>query len=437
MLPPGPRTPRVWQTYRFLAHPDRYMRGLSARYGDAIFFDTLVGKGVGVTEANLAREVFAAQPETFEPVPITGVVFGPTAVIAVGGEKHRKLRKMLNPRFHGAQVRGFLTAMQRAIRSELEALARAREAGSVVKMTDIAQSLTLEVILETVFGSGSLDRPRARKVLGDLVHAVTPAIFGGSLFHKSWYGPWRRYTKARAVFDAWVDELVAERRSKDLGTDVLGVLLEARYEDGSGLGAEEIRDQLLTLLLAGHETSAIALAWSVHHLWRTPAVLAKLRAELAALGPSPAPEAIVKCRYLGAVVSETLRIEPIVTDVARVIAKPFDLGGRWRLEPGHLIAVMLVSILHDPRTFEEPLAFRPERFIERSFSGSEFLPFGGGARRCLGAAFAEAELAMAIAEIVRSSEIELVNGDRERSVRRNVTMGPSHGVPVRVKAVSL
>jgi cytochrome P450 family 110 len=434
MLPPGPRTPRVWQTYRFLAEPHRYIEGLVERYGDAITFDSLIGKGIAVSEANLAREVFAAPPETFEAAPITASVFGPTAVISVAGDRHKKLRKMLNPRFHGAQVRGFLSAMQRAIRRELDVLAQAAEARSIVKMTDVAQSLTLEVILETVFGAGSLDRPRARKVLGDLVHAVTPAIFGGRLFHKSWYPPWRRFTQARATFDGWVDELVAERRAAtDLGGDVLGVLLEARYDDGSGLSAEEIRDQLLTLLLAGHETSAIALAWSVHHLWRNPAALGKLRAELAALGANATPEAIVKCRYLQGVVSETLRIEPIVTDVARVCAKPFEIGGRWKVEPGQIVAVMVVAILLDARTFEEPKQFRPERFVERSFSGSEFLPFGGGARRCLGAAFAEAELAIAITEIVRGWEIELVDGDRERSIRRNVTMGPSHGVPVRVK----
>jgi len=428
MLPPGPRTPKLWQTYRFVAQPYAYVDALRARYGDAVSFDSALGTGLALFDASLAREVFAAPPETFEATPITAAVFGPTAVIAVAGERHKKLRRMLNPRFHGAQVRGFLNAMQRAIERELDGLAR----GGDVKMTDIAQALTLEVILETVFGAHPIDRGRAREVLGAMVHAFTPVILGGEAFHRSWFPPWRRYVDARRTFEAWVDEVVAERRKQpELGSDVLGVLLEARYEDGAPLAPDEIRDQLLTLLLAGHETSAIALAWSVFHLWQNPAVLEKLRGELAGLAATP--EATTKSRYLDAVVSETLRIEPIVTDVARVCAKPFGIGGKWTVEPGQIVAVMVLSILRDPRVFEQPRRFRPERFLERSFSGAEFLPFGGGARRCLGAAFAEAELALAIAQIVRHWEIELVAPDRERAVRRNITMGPRHGVLVRAR----
>jgi cytochrome P450 family 110 len=219
----------------------------------------------------------------------------------------------------------------------------------------------------------------------------------------------------------------------DLGRDVLGVLLAARYEDGSAMTESETRDQLITLLLAGHETSATALAWCLYYLAREPEVLAKLRAELDALGPNPAPEAVVRLPYLSAVVSETLRIEPIVTDVLRVCREPITLGGRWTVPRGDVIAVMLIAILKDPRVFPEPDRFRPERFLERKFSVSEFLPFGGGARRCLGAAFAEAELALAIAELVTHWELELESAEPERAKRRNVTMGPARGVRLRVK----
>jgi cytochrome P450 len=236
------------------------------------------------------------------------------------------------------------------------------------------------------------------------------------------------------VFNDWVTQVAGRRRARGeggLGDDVLGVLLAARYDDGSAMDEIEVQDQLFTLLIAGHETSAIAMAWTVYHLLRSPEVLARLRVEIDRLGPEPALDAVVRLPYLDAVVSETLRVEPIVTDVARVCREPFTLG-QWTVPRGYVIAVLLVSILHDPRVFPEPERFRPERFLEKKYSASEFLPFGGGARRCLGSAFAEAELALAIAEIMSRYDLELAGAEPERAARRNLTMGPKHGVRVRV-----
>jgi cytochrome P450 len=296
--------------------------------------------------------------------------------------------------------------------------------------------VALDVILETVFGAADLDRVVARKVLVGMIHGLAPSIVGGETLHKSWFPPWRRFVRARETFDRWVYALIRERRSRgegSLGDDVLGVLLSARYEDGSPMDDAEVRDQLFTLLLAGHETSAIAMSWCVYHLLRNPAVLAKLRAEVDALGPDPSPEAITRLRYLDAVLSETLRIDPIVTDVIRVCREPLTLAGRWTVPRGGLVAVMIGSILRDPRVFAEPERFRPERFLEKKFAASEFVPFGGGARRCLGAAFAQAELAIAVAEIASRWDLALANTEPEPRVRRNLTMGPKHGVRIRVR----
>ncbi len=435
-LPAGPRTPALWQTVRFVRDPDGYARHLRSTYGDLVPFNALLGKGVAIFESELAREIFAAPPDTFQVMPLISAIFGSTAVIAVGGAQHRKLRKLLNPRFHGAQVKGFLAAMQRAIRVHLDRLGDTASHRDTLAMSDVAQALALDVIIETVFGAGDLDRERARAVLLGMVQAFSPAILGGTTFHKPWFPPWRRYVRAREIFDRWVVEVVAQRRTRgaeQTGDDVLGVLLAARYEDGAPMDDAEISDQLFTLLLAGHETSAIAMTWSVYHLLRAPDVLAHLRKELEALGPNPSPESITRLPYLGAVVSETLRIEPIVTDVIRVLREPFTLGDRWTLPAGHTIVVMLISILRDPRVFPEPERFRPERFLEKKFGPAEFLPFGGGARRCLGAAFAEAELALAVAEIASRWDVELADSKPEPSVRRNLTMGPKNGVRVRVR----
>ena len=197
------------------------------------------------------------------------------------------------------------------------------------------------------------------------------------------------------------------------------------------MDAAEIRDQMFTLLVAGHETTATAISWGVYHLARQPQILAKLRAELDALGPEAAPEALVRAPYLGAVVSESLRIEPVVTDVVRVCRNDFALGD-YVVPAGETIFVLLCAVLRDPRLFPEPTTFRPERFLERSFTAAEFAPFGGGSRRCLGAAFAESEMALVLAAIARDWDITLADREPEVCVRRNLTMGPKRGVRVRL-----
>lgn len=268
-----------------------------------------------------------------------------------------------------------------------------------------------------------------------MVHAFHPSILAGGIFHKPWFPPWRRLLKARAAFDAWANDLMRRRRAWGegaLGRDVLGVILAARYDDGSTMTESEVRDQLITLLLAGHETSATAIAWCLYYLSREPEALGNLRAELDSLGADPAPEALVRLPYLSAVVSEALRIQPIVTDVLRVCREPFTLGGKWTVPRGEVIAVMILAIMKDARLFPEPDRFRPERFLEKKYGIAEFLPFGGGARRCLGAAFAEAELALAVAEVVRRWELEPESAEPEHATRKNVTMGPARGVRLRV-----
>jgi cytochrome P450 len=438
MLPPGPRTPSLVQAYRFIFHPVAHSRAMQEKYGDVVRFHSAVGKGVALMDPALVREVFAAPPDTFEALPMVDPLFGPEAVITASGERHKKLRKLLNPRFHGAQVKGFLSVMQAAIREHVRRLGRSAAAGEVVVATDFAQALALDVIIETVFGeTDGLDRARAREVLRNMVHAFHPSILAGSIFQKPWFPPWRRLLRARKAFDDWANEQMRSRRARGedaLGRDVLGVLLAARYDDGSPMTDSQVRDQLITLLLAGHETSATALAWCIYYLCREPEALAKLRAELDALGSEPPPETLIRLPYLNAVISETLRIEPIVTDVLRVCREPFTLGNKWTVPKGEVIAIMIVAIMKDARVFAEPERFRPERFLEKNFGVAEFLPFGGGARRCLGAAFAEAELALAVAEVALALQVELASAEPEYATRKNVTMGPARGVRIRIES---
>lgn len=425
--PRGPRTPVIWQSFRFISQPKSYAAKMRRLYGDAVGFRSLLGRGLALFEASLAREAFAAPPDTFEQVPAVGGIFGQRAVIATSGALHKKQRKLLNPPFHGARIKALYGTMQRVIERHLARL----EVGSVVKMTDVTQAMTLDVILETVFGASASEAQltRGREVLLAITHGFSPAIITTPRLHTMLFPPWRAFTRSRDAFHAWVVEVMAMRRARgDVGDDLLGLFLATKYDDGQPMDDEEIRDQLITLLLAGHETSAIAIAWAAYWLAKEPAVLAKLRRELEGLST---PEQLVKHPYLNAVASESLRIEPIVTDVVRLCRLPLKIRD-WTVPAGEHVAVMVGAILNDERVYPEPHRFRPERFLERTYHAGEFLPFGGGQRRCLGAAFAEAELALAIAAIATGVELELVDAKPERAVRRNITMGPARGVRVRV-----
>ena len=432
-LPPGPRTPAVWQTARFIFDPHGYTKKVVAAYGDAIRMRATHGPGVAVASAELSRQVFASDPEGFEVTSLVGDIFGRTAVIATAGGKHRRQRKLMNPRFHGARIKSFLAAMARVTVAHLEPLAQAPSA--VVVMNELTQALTVDIILETIFGSDpGLDRARGRSILTEAVGAVVPSVIGARFLRKSWFGPWKNFQDARARFDGWIDEMLVARRARGadhVADDMLGLLLDARDEDEAPMDDGEIRDQLFTLLVAGHETTATAIAWGVYHLARRPEAQARLREELDALGPDVAPEALVRAPYLSAVVSESLRIEPIVTDVVRVCRQDFPLGD-YVVPAGEIIFVLLCAVLRDPRLFPEPTEFRPERFLERTFTAAEFAPFGGGSRRCLGAAFAESEMAIVLALIARDWDVTLADRAPEVCVRRNLTMGPKRGVRVRL-----
>jgi cytochrome P450 len=208
-------------------------------------------------------------------------------------------------------------------------------------------------------------------------------------------------------------------------------MLEAQFDDGLRMTDQELIDQLNTLLIAGHETTSVTLSWAMYWLFRTPMVLTRLREEVEALGPRPEPEAYTKLPYLNAVVKETLRIRPVVTEVLRTLNQPFKLLN-IDLEPGMTMSPS-VSLLHaDPEIYPEPDTFRPERFLERSFSPYEYIPFGGGNRRCIGSAFAEFELRIALAILISEVDLDLIDDHIVRPVRKNILMAPEGGIQMKL-----
>ncbi len=426
-LPPGPIGPRAYHTLRFMVRPREFLDDMR-RFGDVFRVRAFNLTGVGVMSAEIAKEIFAKDPDGAYDAfsgPLRNV-FGQRSLFSTAGATHRAQRRLLNPRFHGQRMRAFAQSMQDVARARFAKL----RPGERVRMSDLATAISLDVILETVFGSGGVDRAHARRLLASLIEGFSPIVVFAKQLQTPLFPPWRRYVERRRAFDAFVRETIAARRAGDPGEDILGLLLSARYEDGSALSEDEIRDHLFTLLAAGHETTAIAIAWGTYFLLRERGVREKLRAELDSVGTSV--DALAKAPYLGAFCDETLRARPIVYDVVRPLLQPMQVGP-WTVPAGEAVVVFIGGILSDPKTFPEPDAFRPERFLEKNVPAAAFLPFGGGHRRCLGAAFAEQEMRIVLGTLARELDLELESDEPERVVRRNVTMGPARGVPVIVR----
>jgi len=231
-------------------------------------------------------------------------------------------------------------------------------------------------------------------------------------------GPWAAYLRASAESDRLLFEQIARTRGHTEGRqDILSLLIDARYEDGAAMTDAHIRDELRTLLIAGHETTSITLAWALYAVHRHPEVKARLLDEVDAVGADPAPEELAKLPYLNAVIDETLRRYPIVDAVFRVLRKPWSFGG-YELPAGIAIGAM---------------GFRPERFLEGKPKPHEYLPFGGGSRRCIGAAFSHYESCLALATVLREFDLELLERGEVPVSRRNVTLGPKGGVRMRMR----
>lgn len=429
----GPRTPGVLNTLHFGMSPEDFTRRNVGRYGRTFRIKSAIGPALFTTDGEHVKRIFAADASTFFPFAPASLtsIFGPRSVLLTGGAQHKHQRKLLTPPLHGQRLRAFGATMAELARETLAPL----RVGDTVRVHDLTTRFTLDVIVRTVFGVElAEERAELRGLLEALVEGVPPsAIFVPGL-QSRFFPPWARYLAARDRFDAWLARKIASRRaSGGEHDDVLSLLLASRYDDGTAMSDAEIRDQLVTVLLAGHETTAIALASATQRLLRAPDVLAKLRAEVD--GASPAPEDVQRLPYLSAVLDETLRIDPIVTDVVRVPKAPFELAPGSFAEAEELLVVLIEGIHRDPAIYPDPDRFRPERFLERKFGPHEFLPFGGGLRRCLGAAFSDYEGKLFLFELVRRLELAKVRAEPDRRVRRNITMGPARGVEVHVTSL--
>jgi cytochrome P450 len=305
--------------------------------------------------------------------------------------------------------------------------------GKPFSMLDTTQEITLDIIVRVVFGVEGEERiARTREAVIGLIDALNPLVVIFPKLRRELYGlgPWAKNQRARRALDAILAEEIRGRRGGDEGRrDILSLMMRARYDDGSAMTEDELIEQLRAILFAGHETTAVALAWAFQRLHQEPEHLGRVLLEVDALGADPDPDALAALPFLDAVCLEVLRMSPPVVDVGRVALAPFELGP-YTIPAGESIKASPLLLHARADIYPEPERFRPSRFLERKFSPFEYVPFGGGARRCLGAAFSMYEMKVVLGTLLRAYRLRLASLETPAHVRRGLTMGPRKGVPM-------
>ena len=430
-LPPGP--PGSWRpTLQLIRNPRAALESWARQYGDPFLLNALNGPVVVTGREDLIRTIHGQDPSIYAPFATPTIVplMGNGSMLILEGEQHRRERRLVMPMFHGDRMKAYGTSMQQCAVEQFE-VHRAR--GKLVTL-ELMTDISLEVIVRTIFGG--TDRALATRLMDAsrrVVASSSPLLFFSRKTHVPFFGfsPWDRWTKAKRELFQLLDEVIEKRQQSTVQSDdILSMLCAATYEDGQAITREHIYSELMTFLFAGHETTALSLTWAIYHLHRNTESLTRLRSEIDSLGDD-STMSLASAPYLKATVQETLRIHPILTETLRKLKAPMQLG-EYMLPTGMAVAPATVLAHHNAATYAEPEVFRPERFIDRSYSAFEYMPFGGGHRRCIGAAFASYEMAIVLGTILKRFQLELIDSKPVVPKRRNVTIGPSTGVPIRV-----
>ena len=424
-LPPGPRWPVLAQSAGLLRFRHRFVPYLHRKYGD-VFTVRILPKGrplVLFTKPEHAKEIFAGDPEVFHAGKgnaILGPIMGEHSLLLQDSGEHKRARKLLMPAFNGQALRTYASLVTEVARDEVSSWRDGEEFESLERMN----ALTLEVILRVVFGVTDESRlaalrPRVTKTVN--VHPAILLGWGYPILQR--FGPWKATVENAYALDRLLyAEIRDRRRAPDLAarTDVLSQLILVD-DGGDRLTDEELRDQLITLLLAGHETTASALAWSLYELGRSPSLAA--RARDAARGGDD--------DFLEAVLKEAMRLHPIIPMVVRTLMKPANIGG-YSLPAGVTVGPSILIAHSRPDNHAEPSRFDPARFLGQNPPTNTWIPFGGGVRRCIGAGFSLMEGVAVLREVLTSYDVAAVGDDIPKV--RNITSVPRHGAKVRVSA---
>jgi cytochrome P450 family 135 len=421
--PPGPRWPRPALGLTWVLAEHRLLERCRRRYGPTFSLNTWpMGFLVIISDPQDIKQMFTGDPEILragEGNAITEPVAGPESLLTLDGSRHMHRRKLMLPPFHGERLAVYEQLIGQIADEEIDSWSP----GAIFPIHEALQRITLAVILRAVFGiEDPLQNAQLTRLLPKLINS--PALLWPTLQHDlGRHSPWRRFLNLRKrVDELLVAEIERRRADSELAqrSDILSLLVGVRDDAGNPMTNEELRDQLVTLLLAGHETSATTLAWAFERLVRTPAVLERLRASLASGD-----------EYLEWVLKETLRTRPIVPLIMRRATQDVPVGEHVA-PAGSFLAASVILAHNNPEIYPNPQDFRPERFADGGSDTYTWIPFGGGVRRCIGASFAMLEMKIVLRRVLERCELGAVDQRPERPRRRFVTYAPQHGGRVRL-----
>jgi cytochrome P450 family 135 len=425
-MPPEQSSRPAAQTMRWMFRPIEFLEEGQKRYGD-IFGIRFIGFHTPLyftSDPAAAKAVYANSRNTLPPGRGATLepVMGSRSILLLEGKEHLARRKLMLPPFHGERMRAYESVITEVVTREIDSW----KPGEPFRIHPRMQSVTLEVIMRAVFGVTDPQRlDRMRDALSVLLRqTASPAmqLIGLASQRLGRFGPWGRFEKNLARVDERIHEEISARRSDpelESREDILSMLIVARFEDGSAMSDGEMRDQLVTLLLAGHETTATALAWTFDLLLRHPQVIDRLQAEI--------DEG--RDEYLRAVITESLRLRPVIPIAGRRLVEETEIDG-YALPAGTDISPSIYLTHMRPDLYPEPRSFKPERFLEDGPETYSWIPFGGGVRRCLGAAFAEFEMRIVLREVLGRCNLRAVSDRPEGVKHRNITLSPKRGTPV-------
>jgi len=436
-LPEGPKAPAGLQMLQWVTTPFSFMRSCHRMYGDTftIRLNRRFGPLVLFSDPQALQLILTNDDTKLFEAPgglnvTLELITGTQSVFGLSGERHRRARRLLMPPFHGERMRSY----GELIRGVGEQVVSGYQPDQAFPARNPMQTISLRVILRAVFGL--TDGPRYQELekrLGTLLDRVSSPVSASILFVPSLRqdlgprSPWGRFIRNRQQIDQLIYDEIADRRKQTerQRDDILTLLMAARDESGEALSDLELRDELMTLLIAGHETTATALTWALYWVHRLPPVRQRLLQELDSLDGDFDPSAVFKLPYLNAVCSETLRIYPVaLLTFPRVTRSRVDLSS-VTLEPGTAVAGCIYLAHRRKEVFPDAEQFRPERFLDQHYSAYEFLPFGGGVRRCIGMAFAQFEMKLVLSTILSRFNLALSDARKVRQQRRGLVSGPS------------
>ncbi|HSY25026.1 MAG TPA: cytochrome P450 [Polyangiaceae bacterium] len=430
------------QLYRWIRDPFALLADGQARFGDAftLRLPGRIGDVVIVSDPEMVKQVFALGGDDAHAGKANVVVkpfLGVHSLLLLDGSEHTRQRKMMLPAFHGERMHAYGATMLDLAHASIDAWPQ----GAPFAVHREMQSITLRIIVRTVFGieAGNRFADFERLLSASLDVASMPLLlFPAMQRDLGRFSPWGKFRRASEKASRVIREEIGRARRHEGGgdadrrSDILAMLVDSRDESGRRLDDDEVHDQLVTLLVAGHETTATALAWTLRWLLEDKALMARLRAEIEVAGADP--ERIATLPLLDATVKESLRLQPVLPMVGRVLQRPARIGP-YDFRPGSVVAASIYLVHRRASLYPDPQRFHPDRFLSFKPASWEWLPFGGGLRRCIGAAFALYEMKMVLAAVLSRIDAELAVRS-VRAVRRSITLTPSGGLPIRVTSRS-